>query len=117
MTKPVGNTAAAMLIVLALPAFADALTYKRGDIELEIVKGDFQHAKAPRQMVTVINHSRMAIKFIKVDCGFFRGDLLVEANFALVENLDPGQSGYAEVTGWLPSIDRADCRISEAHPN
>jgi hypothetical protein len=106
-----------VLIAAIGHARADTLTFRKDAIDLEMKKGQFRYSDSgnyAEQMLTVVNHSNVTVKYITVECGFFHGDLLIGKNDRLISNLLPDQSGYAEVSVRVLSVDRTDCRFEGA---
>jgi hypothetical protein len=116
MTMKTLLLAATTAIVLVNSAFADTLTYSKGAIEVVIKKGAFnQDDRRAEQMLTVINNSAMTVKSIRVECGFFHGDLLIGKDSGYASDVLPGQSAYVHMSAYVLSTDRTDCRIESAH--
>ena len=89
-------TAVAGLILLSIQTAANA-----GDT-LEIQKGRLSDdGSYGKQVVAVTNRSASVMSYVKVQCGFFRGSQLIAATFAIVENIQPGQTAYEERAGML----------------
>jgi predicted membrane channel-forming protein YqfA (hemolysin III family) len=96
-------------------AKADTLTYSKGAIEIEIKKGAFRQSdRKVEQMLIVTNNSRVMVKTIFVECGFFHDDLLIGRDSEYVGNLQPGQSAYAKMDAYILNVNKSDCRIESA---
>jgi hypothetical protein len=63
-------------------------------------------------LITIKNHSSVAVQHAYVECGFFHGDLLIGRDTEIITDLQPGQDGYAKVSAYVLSANRTDCRFT-----
>jgi hypothetical protein len=101
------------LALLTTPAMADTLTYRAEGLSLEMKKGAFSSDDdRVWQMITVTNHSSVAISYAMVECGFFHDDLLIARDSSMASDLEAGQSGYVKISARILSANRTDCRFT-----
>src|SRR5262249_32072181 len=94
----------------------DTLIYRSSGVELEMKKGHFDFDRSSAwQLITVTNHSTVAIRWATVECGFFHGDLLIGRDTSMVSDLQPGQDGYIKSSAYVLSADRTSCRFTDVH--
>jgi hypothetical protein len=104
------------LAALVGSASADTLTFSKGAVEVEMKKGAFeQSSRRVEQLLTVTNRSKIAVNSVRVECGFFHDDLLIGRDFGWADKLQPGQSGYVQLSAYVLSVNRTDCRIVSAN--
>jgi hypothetical protein len=51
------------------------------------------------QVVAVENHTRIFLKLVQVECGFYQGDQLTASGTKSLENIKAGDTGFTEVEG------------------
>jgi hypothetical protein len=116
MKKLLVATAVALATVTA--AQAGNLIYRSEGVELEMVNGAFHSDdRRAEQLLTIKNRSKVGIRYVEIECGFFHGDLLIGRDHEMVTDLQPGQDGYAEASAYVLSADRTDCRFSSVRPH
>jgi len=104
---------AAAMIVASTAAHADTLIYKAAGIELEMKKGDVTNdGGRAEQLITITNHSTVAIRYLTVECGFFHDDLLIGTGMDMPTGIEPNQNVYVKIASWVLSANRTDCRFS-----
>jgi hypothetical protein len=101
---------AGIIVRIAVPALAeDLVTVKTGAIHGS--GGDMYDYQA----IAVTNHSDKLLSYVEIERGFFRGDQLIGAGKALVENLKPSQTAYAEALHYNHERkvrpDHGECRV------
>jgi hypothetical protein len=65
------------------------------------------------QVIAVKNNTNATIASVKVECGFYSGEVLSGSGFAYLHDIEPGQTVQGEVVGFFGvGPDRTDCRIS-----
>jgi hypothetical protein len=104
------RTALALAIVLgALVVRAEELvTVKPGTMQ---GSGGDAYDTLP---VAITNHSDKVFKYVRVECGFFRGDQLIGAEKTWVENVKPKQTAYVSALHYNTQkvrSDHGDCRV------
>ena len=66
------------------------------------------------QVVEVQNNTSQQIRGVRVSCGFFDGQHLITEASGSVENLSPGDTGFANVIAFdAPGARSARCRITQ----
>jgi hypothetical protein len=95
------------LLALATPALA---------AEVDLIKGGLSATShTASQVIAVRNNTNATIASAKVECGFYRGEVLSGSGFAYLHDIEPGQTAWGEVVGFFAheaGPNRADCRIS-----
>ena len=76
--------------------------------KVELIKGEFRDGE---QMVAVKNNTTSMMKRVRVECGFFRDNMLVGAHGTSITNLLPGQTGYSYTVTGARGVTSVDCRI------
>jgi hypothetical protein len=51
------------------------------------------------QVVAVENHTRILLKLVQVECGFYQGDQLTASGTKSLQNIKAGDTGFTEVEG------------------
>ncbi len=97
-------------LVLATPRSAMAN-------DLDLIRGKITHADGYTTIVLGLkNNTQTTIASASVNCGFYRGDELVDDGDAAFVNLQPNQIGYGHTSGKGEDITRIDCRIDIVNP-
>jgi hypothetical protein len=100
--------AAVVLITstLPVPALAD-------DLNLSLSKEKLRHVNGGvSQLLTLKNNTGVALAMVGIECGFLRGDTLVDTGGDALHNVAAGQTVYADIVSTATDANRTDCRIA-----
>jgi hypothetical protein len=100
--------AAAVVAASTAPAIAD---------NFDLTKGELAHNAFgwSKQLIAVKNNTNATFN-VTVECGFFRGNALIDTGSASLSNVQAGQTAYEEVTATDPDANRVECRVSGITP-
>jgi hypothetical protein len=84
---------------------------------VEITKGRlFDHSSFTTQVISATNNTGSTIDTLWIECGFFRGGVLLAAEKQYGDNVQPGQTVYMEITSeHAQGADQTDCRVSKIY--
>jgi hypothetical protein len=111
--KKLFSTVAVTMMLVAPPAHAETLTYHSEGLDLEIKKGAFSSDnQRAEQLLTIKNHSSVAVGSAWVECGFFHSDLLIARGNDWATDIQAGQDAYLDLRAYVLSADHTDCRFT-----
>ena len=83
--------------------------------DLELVAGrTYQNSSYFEQPYTLKNHTKHLIKYVRVECGMFNNDELIESTRMAFENVPPQGELYGFVNSLQIPITDVKCRITDA---
>jgi hypothetical protein len=98
-------------VALATPSLADEFS------QYELIRGKIKHEYGHTIIVLALkNNSVRTVTQVFVNCGFYRGDELVDSGHTSFTSVRPNQTGYDEALGDGEDITRVDCRIESVTP-
>jgi hypothetical protein len=80
-------------------------------------KGDLRHDSFgwPEQVLSLRNNTDKTV-VVSVECGFYKGEKLIDTDGAHFINVKPRKLGYGRVSTSKGDADRTDCRIYNVMP-
>jgi hypothetical protein len=104
-------------LLLALSIAAGAIFPAVASDKFVLNKGDLRHNTSgwPEQVLSLKNNSDQTVS-VSVECGFYKGENLIDTDGADFINVRPGQLGYSHINTGEGDADRTDCRISNVIP-
>jgi hypothetical protein len=109
---------AVWLIALAVVAFTGLVAFMphaHAGEDITIKLGRFSSSGARvEQQITIINNTAETLRFVFINCGFFRAGELVDTGTGMVTNVLPNTEGYTSASSYK-APENVKCRIESVH--
>jgi len=104
------SIALAIVAAFAARALADNFDH------YELIRGNVKRENGYTTLVLGLkNNSASTVTQVYVECGFYRGNELIDDGNESFTYVKPNQIGYGEVSGKGEDITRIDCRIGNVN--